>query len=51
MNIDSMFEVTCISQPQDISVFQEDIELDEVVVPNDSDDLNGKLTFESPRIL
>ena len=41
MNIDSMFKVTCINQPQDISVFQEDIELDEVVVPNDSDDLNG----------
>ena len=41
MNIDSMFKVTCISQPPEISVFQEDIELDEVVVPNDSDDLNG----------
>ena len=41
MNIDSMFKVTCINQPQEISVFQEDIELDEVVVPTDSDDLNG----------
>ena len=41
MNIDSMFKVTCISQPQELSVFQENIELDEIVVPNDSDDLNG----------
>ena len=41
MNIDSMFKVTCINQPQEISVFQEDIELDQVVVPTDSDDLNG----------
>ena len=41
MNIDSIFKVTCISQPQEISVFHEDIGLDEVVLLIDSDDLNG----------